>query len=295
MGISGYIKYIIISPVRNEEKYIEKAFLSVISQTVKPVEWIIINDGSTDTTKEIIETYLNKFRWIKLINRPDKGHRAGAGPAEAFNEGLHYIKSDYDYLVNLDGDVSFEPQYFEKLFIEFEKYPKLGIASGKSYYLENGKPLLYRCANTSTMGPSKVYRKECFMDIGDKLANNICWDMIDDIKAQMKGWQTRSINSIKFIHYKRIGFKQGNTIKTQIKAGQILYSFGYHPLYMIGKSLYRIIDKPYVIGSLAMLWGYLLSLLKREQQIEDKEMMRFLQARQIEILTFKNIFKNNGR
>lgn len=280
-------KYVIISPVRNEEKYIEKTIQSVINQTVKPIEWIIVNDGSTDRTREIVEKYTKKYSWIKLINRPDRGHRPGRGPAEAFNEGLRHIEADYEFIVNLDGDVSFGSDYFEKLFKKFEKNPKLGIASGKSYYLENGKLILYRCADTSTMGASKIYRKQCFKDIGGTLANNICWDMINDLKAQMEGWQTRSFRDIKFIHYKRIGFGQGNMIKTQIRAGQILYSYGYHPLFIVAKGIYRMLDKPYVIGGLAIIFGYFTALIKRERQIKDKEMIKFLRKQQLRRLTFR--------
>lgn len=282
-------KYIIISPVRNEEKYIERTIQSVINQTVKPSEWIIVNDGSTDRTRDIIEKYAQKFFWIRKVDLKDKGFRAGKGPAEAFNEGLRHIKFDYEFIINLDGDVSFDPNYFEKLFKKFEKNPKLGIASGKSYYLENGKVILHRCADTSTMGPSKVYKKQCFKEIGGALANNICWDMIDDLKAQMKGWQTRSFRDIKFIHYKRIGFGQGNMIKTQIRAGQILYSYGYHPLFIVAKGVYRILDKPYVIGGLAIICGYFKALIKREKQIEDKEMIKFLRRQQLEKLSLRKI------
>ncbi|MFA5147911.1 MAG: glycosyltransferase family A protein [Candidatus Omnitrophota bacterium] len=281
------IKYVIVSPVRNEDESIARTIESVISQTIRPIEWIIVNDGSTDRTKEIVEEYARLNSWIKLVNREDKGHRAGVGPAQAFNEGLGYISKEYEFIINLDGDVSFEPEYFKNIFSKFALNPRLGIASGKSFYLENGKKVLYRSADYSTMGPSKVYRKECFIDVGGKLAENICWDMIDDIKAQIKGWETRSYKDISFIHYKRIGIKQGNMIKTHMKSGQILYTFGYHPIFMIGKVIYRAIDKPYVIGSLAMMYGYLLSWIKRVRKYDDNELIEYLRKKQMERMKIK--------
>jgi len=285
------IKYVVISPVKDEEKFIEKTIQSMIRQTVLPLEWIIVNDGSRDYTKSIIEKYLAEYLWIKKIDLPDRGFRAGQGPAEAFNEGRRCITADFDFIINLDGDVSFEKDYFERLFEKFREKPALGIASGKSYYLKNGRLILHRSADYSTMGASKVYRQQCFQDIGGALEQRICWDIIDDIKAQMKGWHTRSFSNIKFIHHKRIGFKQGNIVKTQMKAGQILYTFGYHPLFLIGKGLYRVFEKPCVIGSLAMLYGYLLSWAKHEKKFKDKELIKFIRAQQIERMKLKWFYK----
>ena len=240
------IKYVIISPVKNEEKFIEKTLFSVTQQNILPLRWIIVNDGSTDATSMIIERFTQQYPWIQRIDMPDKGFRAGTGPAYAFNRGLEEVKDDdFDFIINLDGDVSFDNGYFEDIFEEFKLNPKLGIASGKSFYLENGKRILHRCADTSTMGPSKVYRRKCFEDVGGALATNICWDMIDDLKAQMKGWEVRSFRDIHFIHYKRIGVKQGNNLGTYIFEGNILYQYGYDPLFLLVKSVYSSIERPY--------------------------------------------------
>jgi len=289
-------KYIIITPVRNEEAYIEKTIQAVINQTLKPIEWIIVNDGSMDGTKDIVEKYIGKFPWIKKIDLENKGFRPGKGPAEAFNEGYRHITVDYEFIVNLDGDVSFDSTYFEKLFRKFEEYPNLGIASGKLYYLEKGKLNLYRSLDISTMGASKVYKKQCFKDIGGTLANNICWDMIDDLEAQMKGWQTKSFKDLKFIHYKIIGKLQGNIFKSRFKMGQTLYSYGYHPVFIIAKGIYRMFEKPYIIGGIAIILGYFKALIRKEKQIDDKEMIKFLRKKQLRMLTFRSPFvgKNNN-
>lgn len=281
------IKYAIVTPVRNEETYVRKTIESVISQTIKPIQWIIVNDGSTDGTKDIIERYIIKFPWIKMINLEDRGFRPGQGSADVFNKGLRYIESKYDFIVHLDGDVSFSPDYFEKIFEKFSDDPKLGIANGKSYYLEKGKLILYRSADTSTMGPTKVYRKQCFKDIGGSLIESVGWDMIDDLKAKMCGWRTRSFNDIKFIHHRKIGTRDANEVKIYIEQGEILYFYGYHLLFIIAKGIYRMFEKPYIIIGLAIIFGYFKALVQREKQIEDKEMIEFLRSEQLGRLFFK--------
>ena len=287
------IKYVIISPVRNEERFIEKTILSVISQILRPVEWLIVDDGSTDRTKEIVEKYLDEFNWIKLISRKEKGHRAGVGPAEAFNEGLKYITKDFDFLVNLDGDLSFEHDYFSMLLQKFIDMPKLGIASGKMHYLENNKMVLYRTSNSSAIGASKVYRKKCFEDIGGRLDLSISWDLLDELKAQILGWETRSFSGITFTHHKRIGLMSGNQFKMYFNEGKILYFYGYHPLYFLAKSLYRGLEKPYFIRTFSMLLGFLFSFLRRTPQFDRKDLINFLRKKQMEKLKAILSFKRN--
>ncbi len=276
-------RYIIITPVRNEESFLEQTIKSVLAQTIKPIQWIIVNDGSTDSTRSIIERYLSN-KWITVIDRPNKGHRAGKGPAEAFNISLSYISSDYDFIVNLDGDVSFDSDYFEKIFNKFKNNSCLGIASGKSYYLKRGKTVLYRSSDTSTMGPSKVYRKECFLDIGGVLEENICWDMLDNIRAQMKGWDTKSFGDISFIHYKQIGYKQGSILKGCYTTGNILYFYGYHPLYILAKGIYRMCESPFIIGGLYTIIGYYAAWFTRKDRYHDKNLIAYMQTKQMQKL-----------
>ncbi|MFA5316006.1 MAG: glycosyltransferase family 2 protein [Dehalococcoidales bacterium] len=281
------ITYVIISPVRNEEKFIEKTIQSVTAQSILPFKWIIVNDGSTDGTNNIIDKYANAYNWITIVNRADKGHRPGEGPSGAFNEGLKYLDCDYDFIINLDGDVSFEPRYFEKLFAKFDKNPGLGIASGKSYYLEKGNLVQYKCADISTMGPSKVYRKKCFSDIGKTLQEHIGWDMLDDLRAQMNGWETRSFSDLSFIHYKKIGQKRGNIFIAQFRSGRDYYSLGYHPIFMVAKCIYRVKDRPFLLGSVLIILGYTWAFFKKEKIILDNESAVFLRKRQMKQLQLR--------
>jgi glycosyltransferase involved in cell wall biosynthesis len=141
-------KYVILSPAYNEEEFIEKTIKSVISQTIKPVEWIIINDGSTDQTKNIIEKYVSQIKWISLVNRSAMGYRPGHGVVDAFYDGLSKVKStDWEFIVKLDGDVSFNESYFEEIFKRFAENTRLGIASGKTYYPNNNELILEDCTD----------------------------------------------------------------------------------------------------------------------------------------------------
>ena len=273
--------YIIITPVKNEEKFIKYTLDSVSNQENKPVQWIIVNDGSSDNTESIIDHHAKDFPWIKKVNLENQGFRAGVGPAAAFNKGLRYIDCDYDYIVNLDGDVSFAADYFSGLFKEFDKDSKLGVVSGKSYYLVKGRKELYRCADDSTMGPSKVYRKQCFLDIGGCLDENVWWDMLDDLRAQKNGWTTRRFKDIHFIHHKRIGWCQGNALKVYYGEGRVAYEFGYHPLFACVRSVYRMLDKPYILGSLSYMAGFIHAAITKRPRLIEPEMMVFLRKRQM--------------
>jgi glycosyltransferase involved in cell wall biosynthesis len=286
--------YVLITPARNEEAYIEKTIQSVISQSVKPLEWIIINDGSTDKTREIIEKYVEKYNWIKIIERPDEGHRPGVGVVEAFYTGYSQIENkDFDYIVKLDGDLSFEPFYFEKLFQKFKENPRLGMASGKTYVPEGKRLVLERCPDYHVRGASKVYKKECFKQIGG-LSATLGWDTIDELKAQMKGWETRSYKDLVLLHYKRIGLRQKGITKGWFLGGQRFYYIGYHPIFIIAKGIYRMFDKPYIIGGLAIIFGYFKALLRKEKQINDKEMIRFLRKQQLRRLIFRKPLVGNN-
>ncbi|MFW5886944.1 MAG: glycosyltransferase family 2 protein, partial [Bacteroidota bacterium] len=255
--------YIIISPVRNEEEYIEKTICSVINQTIKPLEWIIVNDGSTDKTPTIIQKYSKDHNWIKTINREKGQHEPGTGVVKAFYNGLeHVTRKNYDYLVKLDGDLSFEPDYFETLLERFASDPALGIASGKTYIPGKKGFILDPCPNNHVRGPAKMYRETCFNDIGG-IPVVLGWDTIDENKAQMKGWKTKSFDDLKIMHYKPIGYKQKNTIKKELIAGERQYFLGYHPIFALAKGVAKTTKKPYIIGGMLNITGYMIAALKK--------------------------------
>lgn len=276
-------KYIIITPVKNEEKYINETLQSIKNQTLQPYKWIIVNDSSTDRTKEMIENYTKDYDPIMLKNLANRGEkrRRGKGVVELFYTGFNLIKDDdFDYVVKLDGDLRLPTDFFEKIIFKFEKNPALGIASGVSYIQKKGKWIRERAAKGYTYGETKVYRKQCFKDIGG-LVPNMGWDGIDHIKAVMRGWQASSFDDIIFYHLRPEGKGTGR-IKAAYEEGICCYFMGYHPVFLILRSVKRSLHYPYIIGGLTMMLTYFNCTLFNKNRIDDPEFIKFLRKNQLQ-------------
>lgn len=273
--------YVIISPARNEEIYIERTIRCVVSQTVQPMEWIIVDDGSTDGTADIIESYAERHSWIRRISRLDRGKRQrGAGVVAAFYDGYEYLEhQQYDFIVKLDVDLSFEAIYFEELLKRFAERPSLGIAGGALYIFRNNQWVLDKAPLDNVLGPTKVYRRTCFEQIGG-LVHSLGWDAIDDLKAQLFGWETKTFCDLVVLHHRSIG-KRSGAIKAGIQHGKGAYFMGGHPLYVLARGLYRMgRDRPLVVAGLGILLGYFGSWIKRAPRVNDPELIALLQRKQ---------------
>lgn len=272
-------QYVIITPVKNEEKYIAKTIESVLKQTIKPVKWIIVNDRSTDKTGEIINKYRSKHSWIKGIETRQNGRRKMGGQI-AMMSGLDLINvNDYDYFMRMDGDVVFEKDFFENIFKQFEENEKLGIASGVCYVSENGKLVEEKTPRFHTRGPLKIYRKECYNDIGG-LDPNEGWDTIDNVKAHMLGWETKNFPELKVHHLRKTQTASGALTGQRYKGG-VSYYTGYHPLFAILRSFRAMFKKPYILSGIYMLTGFLEGYIKRLPRVNDPAMISYLRKQQI--------------
>ena len=232
------VRYIIITPVRNESAFFATTIASVTAQTVKPLEWVIVDDGSKDGTSQLAEECARKWNWIHVLSRPDRGFdQVGQGIAEAFNAGLHHLtERQWDFIVKLDGDLSFEADYFERLFALFEAHPALGISGGTSYirvgkrFCEEKKPSYF------PPGVARTYRRKCFDDIGG-IANTLGWDTIDIIRAQMHGWRTFRAPTLRLIHLRSVSSRNG-LWEGKARTGLNFYITGYDPIFLLAlKSL----------------------------------------------------------
>ena len=281
------IKYVIVTPARDEGKYIEHTLRSVISQTIRPVEWVIVNDGSKDNTGEIIDRYVSAHPWIKVVTRKDRGFRkAGGGVVEAFYDGYGEISTPgWEYVVKLDGDLSFDSGYFEECFRRFSENSSLGIGGGSIYNLEDGVPVLEPCPVFHVRGATKIYRRECWEQIGG-LKVLTGWDTIDELKANMVGWNTKTFPDLRLIQHKITGSADGDW-KNYVKNGLANYITGYHPAFMVVKCLKRLAERPYVVVSAGLLWGFLKGYLKNIPQVDDKELIRYLREQQINRLMLR--------
>jgi poly-beta-1,6-N-acetyl-D-glucosamine synthase len=276
-------RYVLISPCRNEAAYMRQTLDSVIGQSIRPAKWVIVDDGSTDETPRILAQYRAKHDWIDVVTRSDRGRRAvGPGVVEAFYAGYKTIEPDeYDYLCKLDLDLRLPPRYFEILMERMEANPRLAACSGKLYIEENGALVHEGQGEEAAIGASKFYRMSCFREIGG-FVREVMWDGIDGHRCRMKGWVACSLDDpeLRFVHLRPMGSSQQSIYAGRMRHGYGQYFMGTGLAYMIASAIYRIREKPYVIGSLAMLWGWIKSAVQRKPRYEDAEFRRFLRSYQ---------------
>lgn len=271
----------IISPVRDEEAYLKHTLASVVQQTVLPSEWILVNDGSTDGTGRIIDEAASRYPWIRALHRTNRGFRkAGGGVVEAFEDGYRLLNCrDWDFIVKLDGDLTFEPDYFETCNQRFRNNPKLGIAGGTIYNVINGQQLVEKGPRFHVRGATKIWRKECWDAIGG-LWPVPGWDTMDEVKANMLGWTSESFEDLRLLHHRPTGTAEG-LWRGLVKNGMANYICGYHPLFMLTKCIRRLVYKPMVIGSVALMYGFVSGYLKNIPQVDDSKTIAYLRRQQL--------------
>jgi glycosyltransferase involved in cell wall biosynthesis len=255
---------------------------SVVNQTVKPTKWIIVDDGSTDATPEILKEYADKYAFIEIVTRENRGHRSvGPGVIDTFYAGYNTINADdYTYICKLDLDLNLPKAYFEGLISAMEKEPRLGTFSGKPYFYENAqsKSLVPEvCGDESSVGMTKFYKVDCFKEIGG-FVRQVMWDGIDSHRCRLLGWISKSDNdeNLRFVHLRPMGSSQKNIITGRVRHGYGQYFMGTNFLYMFASVVFRLNKKPYVIGSLATFWGYIKSILNREEKLNDPQMQKLM-------------------
>jgi GT2 family glycosyltransferase len=281
--------YVLITPARNEEKNIEQTIQSVIVQTLLPKRWIIVNDGSTDRTDEIVQKYLSDHPWIKLIRMPQHRDRQFAAKVNAFNAGHEIIKHEqYDIIGNLDADLSFEKDYFEFLIAKFSEDPELGVAG--TPFVEEGVHYDYRFTNIEHVsGACQMFRRKCFEAIGGYIpikGGGIDWTAVTT--ARMKGWKTRTFTEKQCIHHKKIGSGNSGALMAWFRQGQKDYFLGGHPLWQLFRTAYQMTKKPYAIGGGLLFLGYFWALISGVERPVSPELMKFHRKEQMQRL--KNTF-----
>ncbi len=282
--------YVLISPCKDEADYIGQTLQSIYEQTIPPALWIIIDDGSTDNSVEIIEGYMKKMPYIKLVNRPKNTKRnVGAGVIQAFNEGLKHVDADkFDYICKFDVDLIMPPKYFETLISRMEKDKYLGTCSGKAYYIDKktGEEKSELCGDEASIGAVKFYKTQCFKDI-EGFQTEVGWDGYDCHRARWLGWRALSWDEpdLKFIHLRPMGSSQKSIYRGRIRHGKGQYHLGAHPLFFLISSAYRSVrQRPYIIGTLLSIYGYMKSALSSDKQFGDKEMTKFIRRYQMRAL-----------
>ncbi len=274
-------RYVVITPVRDEEAHIHSTVESMVQQTVLPKEWVIVNDGSKDSTGKIIDDYASRYVWIRAVHRQDRGFRKpGGGVVDAFNDGYRALTCcNWDFIVKFDGDLNFAPDYFEKCFDEFQRDGKLGLGGGVICYVSEGEKRFEEAPAFHVRGASKIYLKACWDGIGGLLTAP-GWDTMDEIKANSLGWTTRSFPHLHLVHQRDTGSADG-LWPTIVKYGRANYICGYHPLFMLSKCVVRLVRKPYIIGSVGLMYGFLSGYLTNAPRVDDRAAIAYLRRQQI--------------
>jgi glycosyltransferase involved in cell wall biosynthesis len=282
------MKIVIITPTRDEEKYIRVTVECMLAQTILPIKWIIVNDGSTDNTEEIIKEYIKEVPFIEYVSLPDRGYREpGRGVIQAFYEGYNEIENEnYDILAKFDADLEFPPDTLETICNAFRNDPQLGITGGTRYdQINHGDFKKVLVPKGFVGGPTKFYRKKCFQDING-LIRRAGWDGVDTIKANMKGWKTDEIESLKIIHLKPTGTAKGEgLIKACEKYGDVSYYMGGYVWYFILRVIGRSVRNGNPKVGYYMVRGYIGSMRNNKVR-ESQEFRRFLKGKQIQNMVY---------
>ena len=281
--------YVLITPARNEEAYIEHTIKSVISQTVLPMKWVIVSDGSTDRTDDIVKGYLRAHLWMELIRMPERKERHFAAKVHAFNAGYEKVKRiGCDIIGNLGADLSFGADYIEFLLDKFSTDPVLGVA-GTPFVEDASQPYDYRFTNVEHVsGACQLFRRACFEAIGGYKpikAGGIDWVAVTT--ARMKGWKTRTFTEKTIFHHRTMGTGKGNILMARFRLGKEDYYEGSHPLWELFRAVYQMKFSPRFLGGLLILSGYIAAFQQRMERPVTPELIAFYRQEQMQRLKGK--------
>ena len=278
--------YVLITPARNEAEFIELTIKSMISQTVRPLKWVIVSDGSTDRTDDIVSKYEATNPWIELVRMPERRERHFAGKVHAFNAGYARMQDlQYEVIGNLDGDVSFDDDYFRFLLGKLAGDPALGLV-GTPFKDSSIEAYDYRFVGIEHVsGFCQLFRRKCFEEIGGYVpVKGGGVDHIAVTTARMKGWKTRTFTDKVCMHHRGIGTAQHGLLVTRFRQGVKDYVLGSHPLWELFRAAYQVTRRPFVIGGLFLLSGYIWALIRRAERPVSRALLAFRRREQLERL-----------
>jgi poly-beta-1,6-N-acetyl-D-glucosamine synthase len=276
--------YVLITPARNEAEFIERTIKSVVAQTVRPVKWIVVSDGSTDGTDDIVSRYAAQYPWIELLRMPERRERHFAGKVHAFDAGRAQIEHlPYEVIGSLDGDTSFDADYFSFLLQRLAEDRKLGLVGTPFKEVSTNQTYDYRFVSIEHVsGACQLFRRECFEEIGGYVpVKGGGIDHIAVITARMKGWKTRTFTEKLCLHHRKIGTAQRGALTASFRTGVRDYALGGHPLWEFFRTFYQMTKRPFVIAGLMLGAGYLWALVRREERPVSRELVAFRRREQM--------------
>ncbi len=281
----GLPAYVIITPARNEAAFIELTIRSMVAQTVPPLKWVVVSDGSTDGTDEIVRSYAGKHSWIELLRLPERAERHFGGKAKAFQEGYALVRDlPFEVVGNLDADISFGENYFEFLLGKFAGEPRLGVAG--TPFREGTRQYDYRFTSIEHVsGACQLFRRACFDAVGGYRqirGGGIDWVAVTT--ARMIGWKTRTFTEQTCLHHRTIGTGMGSRLAAQFRFGRQDYYLGGHPLWQVFRSVYQMRNAPVVLGGSLLFAGYFWAMLSGVEKAVPKDLERFRRTEQMQRL-----------
>jgi poly-beta-1,6-N-acetyl-D-glucosamine synthase len=275
------LTYVLITPARNEEDNIARVIESMISQTHLPLKWVIVSDGSTDRTDDIVKQYLPNHDWMELVQLAEHKERDFSAKVNGFNAGYAKVNGlNYEVIGNLDADISFDPDYLEFLMTKFQNDPMLGCAG--TPFVENGKHYDYRYTNIEHVsGACQLFRKKCFENIGGYIpikGGGIDWVAVTT--ARMKGWKTRTFTEKICLHHRKMGTGNVSPVMTWFRQGRKDYFLGNHPFWELFRTLYQMTKKPVIIGGILLISGYMWSVVAHIQKPISLDLQGFIRSEQ---------------
>jgi biofilm PGA synthesis N-glycosyltransferase PgaC len=289
------LKYVLITPARDEAEHIEGTIQSVIKQTVRPIKWVIVSDGSTDGTDDIVRKYTLDNPWIELVRAPERRERHFAGKVHAFNAGYARLNElEYAAIGNLDADISFDEDYFSFLLSKLVDDPKLGLV-GTPFRDASSAVYDYRFTNIDHVsGACQLFRRECFEAVGGYVpVKGGCIDHIAVLTARMKGWKTRTFTEKVSRHHRAMGTAQQGMLMARFKNGGKDYAIGNHPAWELFRAVYQMTKRPFIIGGLMIVSGYGWAAVRRVERPVSPELVAFQRREQMQRL--KRFFTRSGR
>lgn len=287
---ASQLKYVLVTPARNEQDFIENTIRSVIAQTVRPEKWVIVSDGSSDRTDDIVKSHAAQHPWIELVRMPEHRDRQFAAKANCFNAGcVKFQGMAYDVIGNLDADITFEPDYLEFLLGKFAENPQLGVA-GTPFSEDVGNrgdhTYAHQFANTQHVsGACQLFRAKCFAEIGGYIPiKGGAIDWVAVTTARMKGWQTRTFVEKTCLHHRKLGTGTDNLLMVRFRYGQKAYYVGGHPLWEMLRGFFQMRERPLILCGLYFQAGYLWAMLTRMPRPIPAELMAFHRGEQMDRL-----------
>jgi glycosyltransferase involved in cell wall biosynthesis len=281
-------RYLLISPCRDEARFLPATIASIARQSALPARWVIVDDGSTDATPGILREAAARHRFIEVVRREDRGRRSvGPGVIDAFYAGLARVElDDYDFVGKLDADLELPERYFERVLARFAAEPRLGNFSGKVYLRgSDGRVRPERMGDENAIGAAKFYRVACFREIGG-FVREVCWDGIDGHLCRMKGWIARSVDEpeLRLMHLRPMGSSEGGVWRGRKRWGAGKWFMGSAWYYLLAVAVYRMAEPPYGIGGLGILVGYFEAAARRSERFDDREFRRHLRRYELRSL-----------